>query len=143
MYCNPDVCPNCQYIGEGDSWCDKTGEIVLEDWAPTENYMGPGCPYAQNKEGNEMQKIERKEELMDTRYMKKFTKAGWRFVKCALCGQRFNVGRSIGRCESSPYQQALMYDWWAKHTGQESTQVIHVDCNVELCPKLKEDERRE
>ena len=29
MYCNPDVCPYCQYIGEGDSWCEETGEIVL------------------------------------------------------------------------------------------------------------------
>lgn len=19
--CNPDTCPNCMYIGEGDSWC--------------------------------------------------------------------------------------------------------------------------
>lgn len=56
MYCNPDVCPNCQYIGEGDSWCDKTGEIVLEDWVPTENYMGPGCPYAQRKKGNKCRK---------------------------------------------------------------------------------------
>lgn len=45
MYCNPDICPNCQYIGEGDSWCDETGEIVLEDWEPTEHFMGPGCPY--------------------------------------------------------------------------------------------------
>ena len=35
MYCNPDVCPNCQYIGEGDSWCDVTGKIVLSDWEPT------------------------------------------------------------------------------------------------------------
>lgn len=45
MYCNPDVCPNCQYIGEGDSYCDAIGEIVLEDWLPTEDFMGPGCPY--------------------------------------------------------------------------------------------------
>lgn len=45
MYCNPDVCPNCQYIGEGDSWCDVTGKIVLSDWEPTSDYMGAGCPY--------------------------------------------------------------------------------------------------
>lgn len=45
IYCNPDVCPCCQYIGKGDSWCDETGEIVLEDWTPTEHFMGPGCPY--------------------------------------------------------------------------------------------------
>lgn len=40
MYCNPDVCPHCQYIGEGDSWCDEIHEIVLSDWEPTEHYMG-------------------------------------------------------------------------------------------------------
>ncbi len=45
MICNPDLCPYCQYIGEGDSWCDKIGEIVLDDWGPTEEFMGPGCPY--------------------------------------------------------------------------------------------------
>lgn len=45
MYCNPDKCPHCQYIGEGDSWCDELHEIVLSDWEPTEHYMGPGCPY--------------------------------------------------------------------------------------------------
>ena len=46
MFCNPDICPNCQYIGEGDSLCDETGEIVLADWEPTEHFMGPGCQYA-------------------------------------------------------------------------------------------------
>mgnify|MGYP001515451052 CR=1 FL=1 len=48
MYCNPDVCPNCMYIGEGDSLCDVLQEIVLDDWSPTEHYMGPGW-YAPNK----------------------------------------------------------------------------------------------
>lgn len=43
--CDPDACPNCQYIGEGDSYCDEIGEIVLEDWTPTDHYMGAGCPY--------------------------------------------------------------------------------------------------
>lgn len=38
--CNPDTCPNCMYVGEGDSWCDKIGKIVLFDWEPTEYYMG-------------------------------------------------------------------------------------------------------
>lgn len=45
MYCNPDVCPHCLYIGEGDSWCDVIREVVLSDWEPTEHYMGNGCPY--------------------------------------------------------------------------------------------------
>lgn len=62
MYCNPDVCPNCQYIGEGDSLCDVTGEIVLSDWVPTEKFMGPGCPYvkkAKPHHGLKRQKIRR------------------------------------------------------------------------------------
>lgn len=45
IFCNPDICPNCQYIGEEDSYCDKIGEIVLSDWEPTEHFMGLGCPY--------------------------------------------------------------------------------------------------
>lgn len=45
MHCNPDECPHCQYIGEGDSWCDEIHEVVLSDWEPTEHYMGRGCPY--------------------------------------------------------------------------------------------------
>ena len=48
MYCNPGVCPYCQYIGEGDSWCDRIGEIVLSDWEPTDDFMGPGCPYGED-----------------------------------------------------------------------------------------------
>lgn len=59
VYCNPDVCPSCQYIGEGDSWCDETGEIVLEDWTPTEHYMGPGCPY-RGKEKKRNGKVSRR-----------------------------------------------------------------------------------
>lgn len=43
--CDPDLCPNCQYIGDGDSLCDVTAEIVLCDWEPTDAYMGEGCPY--------------------------------------------------------------------------------------------------
>ena len=46
IYCNPDVCPYCMYIGEGDSVCDIIHEIVLVDWVPTEHYMGVGCPFS-------------------------------------------------------------------------------------------------
>ncbi len=45
MYCNPDICPHCQYIGEGDSYCDQIGEIVLSDWEPNEYFMNRDCPY--------------------------------------------------------------------------------------------------
>lgn len=45
MRCDPNICPNCMYIGEGDSFCDVIQEIVLEDWVPTKHFKGPGCPY--------------------------------------------------------------------------------------------------
>lgn len=45
IFCNPDICPYCQYIGDGDSLCDETNEIVLSDWVPTDSFMGTGCPY--------------------------------------------------------------------------------------------------
>ena len=47
IFCNPDICPECFYIGEGDSFCTLTGEIVLCDWKPTEEFMGYGCPYCE------------------------------------------------------------------------------------------------
>lgn len=50
MRCNPDICPHCQYIGDGDSLCEATGEIVLSDWEPTDDFMGPGCPYLKKAE---------------------------------------------------------------------------------------------
>lgn len=60
MYCNPDVCPNCQYIGEGDSLCDVLMEIVLDDWAPTEHFMGPGCPYMKLSASRKRRKTRRR-----------------------------------------------------------------------------------
>ena len=54
IFCNPDICPNCQYIGEGDSFCDATQEIVLSDWEPTDAFMGEGCPYANNQPASEI-----------------------------------------------------------------------------------------
>ena len=37
--CDPNVCDCCQYIGEGDFFCDKYMEIVVEDWIPNENFL--------------------------------------------------------------------------------------------------------
>ena len=37
--CNPGVCDNCQYICEGDFWCDLTDVIVISGWEPTDDYM--------------------------------------------------------------------------------------------------------
>jgi hypothetical protein len=44
-HCNPDACPNCLYIGEGDSMCDITNVIVLDNWIPT----GADCPKTKPK----------------------------------------------------------------------------------------------
>lgn len=49
IFCSPDICPNCQYIGEGDSICDATMNMVLDDWIPTDNFM-EDCPYLKNDE---------------------------------------------------------------------------------------------
>lgn len=45
MFCDPDRCPNCVYIGEGDSLCEISNEIVLCDWEPTDEFMNSSCPY--------------------------------------------------------------------------------------------------
>lgn len=52
VFCNPDVCPSCHYVGDGDSLCDELREIVLADWEPTEHFMGPGCPYRKERGNN-------------------------------------------------------------------------------------------
>jgi hypothetical protein len=58
VYCNPDVCLNCQYIGEGDSICDITMEVVLSDWQPTESYMR-GCPFLKKRKKHKRKKSKR------------------------------------------------------------------------------------
>ena len=40
--CDPGMCDNCQYVGEGDFICDNAPEgpvLVVEDWEPNENYL--------------------------------------------------------------------------------------------------------
>lgn len=39
LMCDPAVCDDCLYIGEGDFLCEKYQEIVVEDWQPTEHYL--------------------------------------------------------------------------------------------------------
>ena len=46
--CNPDTCDNRIYIDEGDSICDITHEIVLDNWVPT----GARCPKQKNRAAN-------------------------------------------------------------------------------------------
>lgn len=33
-------CDSCMSIGEGDHFCDEIGEVVLEDYAPSEHFCG-------------------------------------------------------------------------------------------------------
>lgn len=68
------------------------------------------------------------------------SRAGYYFVECDICGLRFNAGRG-GNGAGIRWCNALRNDWWAKHTGQESPEVLHVDCEVKLCMKLKEADR--
>lgn len=37
--CDPAVCDDCVYLGEGDFICWAQEEIVMSDWMPTEYYM--------------------------------------------------------------------------------------------------------
>ena len=40
-YCDPTICPDCTYIGEGDFICQKdaaVAAIVVADWEPTEDF---------------------------------------------------------------------------------------------------------
>lgn len=39
LMCDPGMCDECMYIGEGDFLCEKHQEVVVSDWTPTENYL--------------------------------------------------------------------------------------------------------
>lgn len=41
LFCDPAVCPNCEYICEGDFICDKkpVPVMVVAEWEPTDEYM--------------------------------------------------------------------------------------------------------
>lgn len=75
---------------------------------------------------------------MNERHRINYTKGGWRFVECALCGKRFNAGRPSNG-PGIRWCNARRDDWWAQHTGQESPEVIHISREVELCPELKKE----
>lgn len=50
--CDPGMCENCQYIGDGDFICDDRPEgpvIVVEDWQPTEE--AGRCPRRGGRHG--------------------------------------------------------------------------------------------
>ena len=59
IFCNPDICPNCQYIGEGDSICDETLNVVLADWEPTDDYMRD-CPLLKKRNKRKSKRRRRK-----------------------------------------------------------------------------------
>lgn len=74
---------------------------------------------------------------MDAKHMNTYTRGGWLFVECALCGRCYNAGRG-GNGAGIRWCKALRNDWWAKHTGQESQEVVCVSEDVALCPKAAE-----
>lgn len=37
--CDPGICDNCIYVGEGDFICDKYQVAVKSDWMPTKDYL--------------------------------------------------------------------------------------------------------
>lgn len=38
-FCDPAVCNECDYLGDGDFICWKQDEIVVTDWEPTEYFL--------------------------------------------------------------------------------------------------------
>ena len=39
LFCDPSMCDDCVYIGEGDFLCDRHQVIVVSDWEPTEDFL--------------------------------------------------------------------------------------------------------
>lgn len=72
---------------------------------------------------------------MNTEHMKRYNRGGYIFVECKLCGQRFNAGRG-GNVPGIRWCNALCNDWWARHTGQESPEVVKVAERIEPCAEL-------
>ena len=46
-YCNPDTCSECLYIGEGDSICEISHELVLDNWQSVPHTIPQECPFLQ------------------------------------------------------------------------------------------------
>ena len=44
-YCNPDTCSECLYIGEGDSICEISHELVLDNWQSVPHTIPLECPF--------------------------------------------------------------------------------------------------
>lgn len=80
--------------------------------------------------------------MLDTSNRADYKRCGYLFVECLCCGERFNAGRG-GNGAGVRYCAALKNDWWARHTGQKSPEVVHVcDDDVKLCSKLNPEEIR-
>ena len=43
-YCNPDTCSECLHIGEGDSICEISHELVLDNWQSVPHTIPQECP---------------------------------------------------------------------------------------------------
>ena len=38
-YCDPEACPHCMYVGEGDFYCENYQTFVVGEWEPTDDFM--------------------------------------------------------------------------------------------------------
>lgn len=53
VFCHPDGCLECQYVGDGDCICLVTNKPVIVDWTHTIYAMGEGCLHAHNGQGED------------------------------------------------------------------------------------------
>lgn len=44
-YCNPDTCSEYLYIGEVDSICEISHELVLDNWQSVPHTIPQECPF--------------------------------------------------------------------------------------------------
>lgn len=38
-FCDPGMCDDCIYAGEGDFFCDRYNVQVVSEWTPTGDYL--------------------------------------------------------------------------------------------------------
>ena len=43
--CKTDTCSECLYIGEGDSICEISHELVLDNWQSVPHTIPQECPF--------------------------------------------------------------------------------------------------
>lgn len=65
-----------------------------------------------------------------------YTKRGWSYIECSLCGAKHEAGRAHNGAGQA-YVNAEKEEWWAKHTGVPQTRYAYTldeEDIPELCP---------